>query len=166
MMTAPTGGRSTAPATWLDALRIYLGVIALANLAWESVQLPLYTIWSIGTVREQAFAVLHCTMGDVVIAACALALALVVAGDAKWPIDRFLQVAVPTVAFGVVYTVFSEWLNVVVRATWAYSDLMPIVPIAGLKIGLSPLLQWMIVPAVAFAITRGVTTGQTDGGPR
>jgi hypothetical protein len=31
----------------------------------EAAHLPLYTIWTDGTIRDNAFAVLHCTMGDV-----------------------------------------------------------------------------------------------------
>ena len=52
---------------------------------------------------------------------------------------------------------FSEWLNVVVRQTWAYSDLMPIVPVIGT--GLSPLLQWMAVPLLALHIARRAAKG-------
>lgn len=37
---------------WLRAFRAYFAVIAIGNLAWEVVQLPLYTIWTTGTVRE------------------------------------------------------------------------------------------------------------------
>jgi hypothetical protein len=44
--------------------------------------------------------------------------------------------------------------GVVVRASWAYSDLMPIVTAFGLRVGLSPLLQWIVVPTVAFIITK------------
>jgi hypothetical protein len=36
-------------------------------------------------------------------------------------------VAALTIGFGGTCTVFSEWMNVVVRQTWAYSDLMSIV---------------------------------------
>ena len=71
-----------------------------------------------------------------------------------------------TIAFGLAYTVFSEWLNVVVRAAWAYADWMPIIPIAGLRIGLSPLLQWIVVPGAAFAIMRRVTTRRAKGAQR
>ena len=45
----------------------YLTVVALGNLAWEIMQLPLYTIWASGTWRELVFAVVHCTLGDVLI---------------------------------------------------------------------------------------------------
>ena len=151
---------------WLKALRTYLGSMALGNFSWESLQLPLYTIWTTGTVREQAFAVFHCTLGDILIALSTLVLALMVVGDEGWPHARFRRVAGATLLFGLSYTFFSEWLNVVVRASWAYSDRMPIVPIGSLRIGLSPLLQWLIVPAAAFAIMRVVTTRKTDGGRR
>ncbi len=55
---------------------------------------------------------------------------------------------------GLAYTVFSEWLNVNVRRSWAYSDLMLILPPFGT--GLSPVLQWLVVPFVAlWAVQRG-----------
>jgi hypothetical protein len=106
--------------------------------------------------------VVHSTLGDLVIAACALTLALLLVGAPDWPRDRFWPVAILTVAFGLAYTVFSEWRNVVARASWAW---MPVIPIAGLSIGLSPLLlQWIVVPAAAFAITGRGQNKQTDGG--
>jgi len=105
-----------------------------------------------------------CTLGDLVIAACALTLALLLVGAPDWPRDRFWPVAILTVAFGLAYTAFSEWRNVVARASWAYSDWMPVIPIAGLSIGVSPLLQWIVVPAAAFAITGRGQNKQNDGG--
>jgi hypothetical protein len=41
-------------------------------------------------------------------------------------------------------------MNVYVRRTWAYSELMPVVPVGSYEIGLSPLVQWIMVPAAAF----------------
>ena len=46
--------------------------------------------------------------------------------------------------FGVSYTMFSEWLNIVVRKSWAYSELVPMIP--GIDAGLSPLAQWVVIP--------------------
>jgi hypothetical protein len=43
---------------------------------------------------------------------------------------------------------FSEWLNIEVRGAWAYRDTMPVIPVIGM--GLSPFLQWIIVPILAF----------------
>ena len=62
-----------------------------------------------------------------------------------------------TIGFGAAYTVCSEWLNVVVRQTWAYSDLMPVVPVIGT--GLSPLLQWAAVPLLALHFARRAGKG-------
>ncbi|MBZ0147806.1 MAG: hypothetical protein K8F62_09750 [Pseudorhodoplanes sp.] len=134
---------------WLRGLRIYLAVILTGNLVWEVLHLPLYTIWQTGSLREQAFAVLHCTLGDLLIATTSLVLALLLAGDAAWPVRRAWPVAALTILFGVSYTIYSEWLNVSVRAAWAYSEWMPVIAIGKLHIGLSPLLQWIVLPAAA-----------------
>jgi hypothetical protein len=143
----------TAP-RWLGAFRTYLGCIAAGNLAWETLHLPLYTIWKTGSTSEQLFAVVHCTLGDLLIALSALTAALLLSGNEGWPARGFWQVAALALVFGVAYTAFSEWLNVVIRASWAYSDLMPVISIGGLRLGLSPLMQWIAVPAVAFVLTR------------
>ena len=57
---------------WLPALAIYLAVISGLHLAWEVLQLPLYTIWTTGSLAEQVFAVVHCTGGDLMIALSSL----------------------------------------------------------------------------------------------
>src|SRR3546814_8854295 len=77
--------------------------------------MTLYTIWREGTWSEIAFAALHCTGGDILIALSSLTLALLLVGNGAWPCERFRPVAVLAIAFGVGYTIFSEWLNVVVR---------------------------------------------------
>ncbi len=60
----------------LQSFGCYLGVSIVANLVWEFLQLPLYTLWTTGTRREQVFAVLHCTIGDAMIAGFSLLAAL------------------------------------------------------------------------------------------
>lgn len=141
----------------LRAIRIYLSLILLGNLLWEALQLPLYTIWQTGTPRQQAFAVIHCTGGDFLIATTALVLALMTVGHRDWPMSYFKRVAAVAIAIGLGYAIFSEWLNVSVRGTWSYSALMPVLSLAGWKVGLSPLLQWSIVPTLCFVVTRHFT---------
>lgn len=126
----------------------YLSLATPAHLIWEIVQLPLYTLWETGTPRAALIAAVHCTAGDIVIALCALALAVIVFGNASWPSRRDRSVAAGTMLFGIAYTVFSEWLNTEVRGAWAYTKLMPLVPPFGT--GLSPLLQWVAVPALSL----------------
>lgn len=148
-------GGSGLGSTWLVALRRYLSFVALANLIWEFMHLPLYTIWAEGSVRGLVFAAVHCAGGDVLIGGAALVLALLLAGNPGWPARGFRLVAALTVAFGVAYTVFSEWLNIVVREAWAYSDLMPIIPV--IDVGLSPLAQWIVIPTAGFWWVRRTT---------
>ena len=142
---------------WLSALRLYLSFTVVANLVWDVAQLPLYTLWRTGSVREIAIAVAHCTAGDLVIAASAVLMALALAGHRDWPLRRFQPVMALTLAIGLAYTGYSEWLNTAVRRSWAYSELMPIVPV--LNLGLSPLLQWVVIPMAALAAARGLATG-------
>ncbi len=135
--------------TWLTALRRYLAVTVLGHLAWEVAQIPLYTIWTDGTVGEIAFAIVHCTGGDVLIALASLTGALILAGGRDSPSARFRRVAALTVIFGASYTVYSEWFNVSVRGSWAYAPSMPTLPPLGT--GLTPLLQWIVIPSIALA---------------
>lgn len=125
----------------------YLAFVTLGNLVWEVAHLPLYVIWSSGTWRDLVFAVVHCTLGDVLISAACFAIALLVTGCGRF--DRWVRLFPPIlILLGVGYTVFSEWLNVAVRKSWAYAPAMPVLP--GLGTGLSPLLQWLIVPALGL----------------
>jgi hypothetical protein len=138
----------TAHSNWLRGLRRYLVVTAIANLFWETAHLPLYTIWTDGTLRENVFAVLHCTGGDVLIALSAWAFAVLLAGRPGWPVEAAGRVAVLTVMAGFAYTVYSEWLHTAVRQSWTYSPWMPVIP--GLGTGLSPALQWLVIPSLAL----------------
>ena len=37
------------------------------------------------------------------------------------------------------------------------SEWMPVIPLFGFRLGLSPLLQWIVVPATAFGLVRWMT---------
>src|SRR4051794_10275200 len=135
-------------ANWLTALRRYLVAIGVANLVWETAQLPLYTLWRTDPPGALAFAVLHCTAGDIAIASVALVIALALVGRSGWPAEHWVAVAIAVTLLGTGYTVFSEYQNTVVRRSWAYTERMPILPWVG--IGLAPLLQWLMLPPLAL----------------
>lgn len=143
---------ATSVAPWLRFLAFYAAYSVIANLAWEIAQLPLYTLWRTATSGYLAFAVLHCTAGDVLIALTSLLGALPLAGLQAWPPRRFTVLVVAAVALGLAYTAYSEWLNFYVRRSWAYAEAMPLLP--GLGIGLSPLLQWLIIPVAGLLWAR------------
>ena len=41
------------------------------------------------------------------------------------------------------------WRNIEVRQAWAYREIMPVIPL--IDAGLSPILQWVVIPAAAFS---------------
>lgn len=134
--------------SWLAGLRRYLVLVTILNLIWEIAQLPLYTIWRTGTLGDNAFAALHCTAGDLLIAAASLLGALLLLGRPGWPTERYGATVISAVLAGLAYTILSEWINTEIRRSWAYSDLMPTLPWIGTC--LSPFAQWIVVPVASF----------------
>lgn len=120
------------------------------NLAWEIAQLPLYTIPSAQSTTQIAYAIAHCTAGDVAIAAVSFLIATVALGAANWPAFHPWRGGAIVILSGVSYTAYAEWYNVYQAGYWAYSSSMPLV----FGIGLSPLLQWILTPAVTVLIVR------------
>lgn len=54
---------------WRLILLRYLPFLAGVHLLWESVHVRLYTLWYDAGPASIAFSVLHCTLGDIFIAA-------------------------------------------------------------------------------------------------
>jgi hypothetical protein len=134
----------------------YVPFIVAAHLAWEIAQLRLYTIWTEGRAGEIAFAVVHCTGGDLLIAVSALCLALIItrSGDlADW---NLAAVGALTITIGLGYTVVSERINTAL-GNWTYASSMPVVPV--LDVGLAPFAQWIAVPLAAFWFLSRVRRG-------
>jgi hypothetical protein len=131
------------------ALR-YLPWLAGLNLVWEIAQLPLYILWREAEPSYVAYALLHCTLGDVVIGAAALALALVLTGAGALGDWRRGRIAVLSALLAAGYTVLSEWMNVGIFGSWAYAPAMPTVQLGNFELGLSPLAQWLVIPPLAL----------------
>src|SRR3546814_2505241 len=66
-MTSAAIHGASAP-EWLRVLRRYMLFSAVLHLIWEIGHIPLYTIWLEGTWGDIAFAIVHCTGGDILIA--------------------------------------------------------------------------------------------------
>ena len=90
-------------------------------------------------------------MGDLFIGTATLALAVVAAGRG-WPRHNYIGVCVLAAGFGIAYTIVSEWLNVGVLGAWDYAPSMPRIPWIG--IGLAPVVQWSLIPAISFFLLR------------
>ena len=139
-------------------LALWAALAGGLNLVWEIAQLPLYTIYYERHLRVIAYAVAHCTLGDVLISLSSYLLAAASTRSWHWPVGHAAPGAAIAIIGGLAYTAFSEWLNVSVRGSWAYSPAMP--QLFGL--GVSPLLQWLALPLIGLFIFRALVRQRID----
>ena len=120
------------------------------NLTWEIAHVRLYTLWAAADGMGVAWALLHCTLGDVVIALAMFALTGMVLWRADWPTSRPWTGGAIVVIGAMAITAWSEWYNVYRAGNWSYTASMPMI----FGIGISPLLQWLILPPVMVGAYR------------
>ncbi len=122
----------------------------LLSLLWEFGHSVLY----LDHARSLSYVIwtrFHCSLGDVLIllgsfwwTALWFRTRFWFAGDWRFP-------AVVFVFSGLAYTAWSEWYNTRIAHAWAYAPTMPTL----FGIGLSPLAQWLAVPAwLVFVLRR------------
>jgi len=127
------------------------------NLTWEIAQVRLYTLWAEADGLTVAWSLLHCSLGDVLIALAMFALAGMALRRSNWPVSRPWAGAAIAVTGALAYTAWSEWYNVYRAGSWAYSTSMPLI----FGIGVSPLLQWLILtPVLVLAYRASVGAHQ------
>jgi hypothetical protein len=144
-----------SPAVWRFLLVRYLPLFGAANLAWEVLHLPLYTIWYEEDFGGLAYAILHCTAGDLLIGTLTLLVAAMLFGGGAWPHARHGPVLAAAMALGIAFTVASEWISTRITLGWQYAEAMPVVPPFGT--GLTALLQWVLIPPAAYAFAVATT---------
>ncbi len=131
---------------------VWSALAFVLNLVWEISHLGLYTIWREADGPRIAWAVFHCTLGDAAIALALFALTAIVLWRADWPVSRPWAGGMIVVTGGIAFTAWSEWYNVYRVGAWGYTAAMPTI----YGIGLSPLLQWLILPPLIIVAYRGL----------
>jgi len=132
------------------------------SAAWEFAHSPLYTDHLRG-VGYVLWTRLHCTAGDVLILVVAFWVTGLVFTGRRWYERAHLWRVGTFTGLGLAYTAWSEWFNTTVRGTWAYTEAMPTV----FGLGLTPLLQWTVLPPVVVLILRKVAPSHgTEGHAR
>ena len=121
---------------------LWVGLAFVLNLTWEIAHVRLYTIWAAADGVSVAWALLHCSLGDVAIALAMFALAGMALRRADWPVARPWTGGAIVVIGAIAFTAWSEWYNVYRAGNWGYTANMPMI----FGIGLTPLLQWIVLP--------------------
>lgn len=125
----------------------------LISFPWEMLQAPLY----VGMAEAPHWsATLHCliaTLGDCTLFVAAFGITAAILRNRHWIRTATLTQVFWFTAIGLAVTVLIE--AGAVRGfgwTWRYSGLMPRLPLLGT--GLSPVLQWVILPPLVVWLVR------------
>ena len=129
-----------------------------AHFVWEFLHAPLYQGLAEGTHWDGIKCCLLATLGDVVIAVVAYGAGAAATRDAWWLGNsaesrrerQHPRGVIAYLAIGLVITVVVEMLSVDAWGRWAYGPSMPTL----LGIGVSPLLQWIVVPLLVLWLAR------------
>lgn len=148
----PTG-RSLAAALRLPEFNVFVFALLL-NFPWEILQAPLFE----GMAEAPHWrAVQRCsvaTIGDGAIMLVAFWCVAAVSRTREWLLTPTLLQVLGFAAVGLVITILIERLATVGLwpMPWSYAEAMPVAPLLGA--GLSPLLQWMLLPPLVVWLVR------------
>lgn len=121
------------------------------HFVWEFLQVPTYAGMAELNHWDGVKVCTSATVGDVGFALTAFWVTSLAARSRRWVAEpRTWQLAL-FVLVGVMLTVGFEHYYTQVSLRWTYSDLMPLVPPLGT--GLSPLIQWIVVPLLVASLT-------------
>lgn len=134
------------------------GFSFLLHFVWEFIQVPTYAGMAEMQHWEGVKLCLSATIGDVGFALTAFWAASLAVRSRQWLLDPPALARVVFVAVGVALTVGFEYYYTEISLRWTYSDLMPLVPPLGT--GLSPLLQWLIIPPVVVWLSGRLLAGE------
>ena len=132
---------------------VFAALVVALNFAWEMAQGGLFTGMKAMPFWVASLRCLRAALGDLAITALAFFVAALAARDARWPASRrpffpfFVYLAV-----GLAVTVALE-KYAVATGRWGYEPRMPLV----MGVGLLPIAQWILIPAIVFAVVRNAS---------
>lgn len=124
----------------------------LLNFVWEFLQAPTYAGMVDMNHWDGIKLCTAATFGDVGFALTAFWGTCLFARSRSWIFSPTASQLLMFLAIGIVLTISFEYYYTNISLRWTYSDLMPLVPPFGT--GLSPLLQWIIVPLIVIGFAR------------
>lgn len=130
----------------------------LLHYPWEFLQVPFYESMPEMGHWEAIIFCTRATLGDVLISLGAFWAVALIFRDRNW--IRFLcgSAIIIFITVGVAVTVVLEWHAAIVTERWQYDENMPVLPLLGT--GISPLLQWIVLPVLTIWLVRRQILGQ------
>ena len=138
---------SNAPGA-LETLLMFSLLTFVFHFSWEILQAPLFARMPTMSHWQATLVCLKATFGDVGIALAGFAAAALWDQNSRWFIAPSAGALIAYLTTGLLITIAFEWHAVHWANRWAYSDVMPIVPV--IRVGLAPVMQWIILPTVVF----------------
>jgi len=121
------------------------------NFFWEVVQTYFYTMKDM-PFNTMLYGWIHCTFGDVILTMVSFWIVSLISRSRRWLLHLSPPNFIAFIMIGVIATIISERANVHIFKSWAYNELMPLIP--WIKVGLTPFLQWVVIPPVAILLVR------------
>ena len=118
------------------------------HFTWEFLQAPLFRNMRDATHMDGIRICLQATLGDMVIVLIAFWVASFLTGTRHWAALPNRWATAAWVSTGLAITVALEFYSTEIAGRWAYDVTMLRLPVIGT--GLSPLLQWIIVPMLVL----------------
>lgn len=147
---------STRHGDWARYALALFVVAVLLNYIWEVLQAPLYVgMVSMETIWWHCFVA---ALGDGFILLIIHGGGWLVFRKHGWFVHPRAAQIVFLLVFGLAIAVAIEWAAVYWLKRWAYTAQMPLFP--GLGIGVTPVLQMLVLPAAIFQIANKWRAGE------
>ncbi len=124
----------------------------LLHFVWEFLQAPTYAGMAEMKHWDGIKLCTSATFGDVGFALVAFWATSLTARSRMWIFNPTVLQILLFLAVGIGLTIGFEYFYTNISLRWTYSELMPLVPPFGT--GLSPLLQWAIIPPLVLWFAR------------
>lgn len=129
----------------------------LLHFVWEYIQAPIYAGMIEMNHWDGIKLCTSATFGDVGFALTAFWVTSLTARSRQWIFDPSARQVLLFLGVGIALTISFEYYYTTISLRWTYSELMPRVPPFGT--GLSPLLQWLVIPLLVVWFTRRQVLG-------
>jgi hypothetical protein len=124
----------------------------LLHFVWEFIQVPAFEGMPRTGHWEGILLCLRATVGDVGLGLLAFWAASLAAHSRSWVLEPRRWPMTVFIAVGLGLTIVLEYYSTEIAGRWSYSEIMPLIP--GLGTGVTPLLQWTLIPPVVVWLAR------------